>query len=298
MVKYRSSFILPAMDEEYGKPRDVDTDLVEITSRLGEPDATWRTNVVSVAWRLTLGVLIVIVGAGLHYVMWTGQLPWPGKHIKLWIVLLAAMFVGPCVGIYLITFAVRGLKLWVLAYPAGLFVWHRGKVLAFPWDEIRAVQIQGLPEKAVLSRDLDTVWYDLQRSRRRVFGTTLTLTRADGEQVSLLSTLNGFPDLGRRVQEETYRRLFQSMRDDLQSGGTLEFGPVTCDGLGITIRKQILPWPEVADMVRASDKFEVKRVGKKKKKAWAKCDFHEVINPHVLMGIFQMLRPEQPQAEA
>ena len=39
------------MDDDYAKPRDVDTDLAEITSRLGEPEATHRTNVRSVAWR-------------------------------------------------------------------------------------------------------------------------------------------------------------------------------------------------------------------------------------------------------
>jgi hypothetical protein len=280
------------MDEEYGAPRDVDTDLAEITSRLGEPDATWRTNPGSVAWRFTLGVLIVIAGAGLHYVMWTGQVPWPRGHVKLWIIILAGMFVGPGVGLYLIGFAVRGMKLWVLAYPTGLFVWHRGRVLAFPWDEVRAIQVQGLPEKAALNRDSDTIWYDLQRSRRRVFGTTLTLTRTDGEQVSLPSTLDGFPELGRRVQEETYRRLFPAMWADLRTGRTLEFGPVSCDQFGITIRKQILPWPEVADLVRAADKLEIKRVGKKK--AWAKCDLHEVINPHVLMGIADTARSPDP----
>lgn len=273
------------MDEEYGKTRDVETDLVEITSRLGEPEATWRTNPASVMWRFALGVLIVLAASGLHYVMWTGQFPWPGKHIKLWIFLLLAMFVGPGVGLYLIGFAVRGRKLWVLAYPTGLFVWHRGSVLAFPWTEIRAVQIHGLPEKAVLNHNDDSVWYDLERSRRRVFGTTITLTRTDGNQVTLPSTLDGFPELGRRVQAETYSRLFPEMWAGLQDGEVLEFGALACDRLGVTVRKQILPWPEVANLARSGDKLEIRRKGKKK--AWEKCDFHEVLNPHVLMGIAQ-----------
>src|SRR5688572_1339256 len=135
------------MDDEYAKPRDVDADLVEITSRLGEPDATYRTNVRSVAVRFTLGVLIVVVAAALHYVMWSEIVPWPrARHWKLWAILLVGMFIGPGVGLYLIGFAVRGMKLWVLAYPTGLFVWHRGRVVAYPWDEIRAVQFGGLPD--------------------------------------------------------------------------------------------------------------------------------------------------------
>ena len=256
LVIVRYSFILPAMREEYGNSRDVDADLVEITTRLGEPDARYRTNPSSVAWRFSLGVLIVIAAAGLHYVWWSGLAPWPGRHIKLWFILLGAMFVGPGVGLYLIYFAIRGLKLWVLAYPTGLFIWHRGRVVAFPWDEIRAIQIHGLPEKATLNRDPGLVWFDLQRSRRRVFGTTLTLTRMDGEQASLPSTLDDFPDLGRLVQAETYRRLFPTMWADLRGGRAIEFGPIDCNHLGIAKQKQILPWPEVADLARTADKLK------------------------------------------
>ena len=285
------------MNDEYAKPRDVDTDLAEITSRLGEPDATHRTNRNSVIWRFLVGVLIVLFAAGVHYAMWTGQVPWPGgRRWKLWILILAAMFVGPGVGLYLITFAIRGLKLWVLVYRTGLFVWHRGQVIAFPWDDIRAVQIAGIPDKAVLQQDLNprqmpnTVWYDLEKSRHRVFGTTITLTRTDGEQVSLFSTLDGFAELGRRVQEETFRRLFPLYWADLQDGSSHHFGAIKCDRDAIHIVKKSLPWPQVESVAKASDKLEVKQRIGGKKKSWAKYDLNEIVNLHVLMGIVQAMR--------
>jgi len=287
------------MDDDFDKPRDVETDLVEITSRLGEPDSTHRTSTSSVVWRFALGVVIVIGAATLHYLMWTETVPWPrARHWKLWIILLAAMFVGPGIGLYLISFAVRGLKMWVLAYPTGLFVWHRGRVLAFPWDEVRAVQITGLPEKAVLRREPDAVSYDLARSGRRVFGTTITLTRADGEQVSLPSTLGNFDDLGRRVQEETYRRLFPILWADLQGGRFVTFGPVTCGPAGVTVGKDTLPCAEVGAFERAQDKLEIKRAGKKK--PWRRVDLNDLINPHVLMGLADAARPAKadPEPEA
>src|SRR5262245_3211052 len=72
----QQSFILAAMDEDHdAKPRDVESDLVEITSRLGEPDSTHRTNTGSVVWRFVLGVIIVIAAAVLHYLMWTETIP-------------------------------------------------------------------------------------------------------------------------------------------------------------------------------------------------------------------------------
>ena len=283
------------MDEDYDpQSRDVETDLVEITTRLGEPDSTHRTNTGSVVWRFVLGVVIVITAAVLHYLMWTNTVPWPRARLwKVWIILLAAMFIGPGVGIYLITFAVRGLKLWVLTYPAGLFVWHRGRVVAFPWDEVQAIQISGLPDNAVIVRDPNAVWYDLARSGRRVFGTTITLTRTDGEQVVLPSTLDDFPALGRRVQEETYRRLFPPLWADFQAYRALEFGPVEVSRGGVKIGKDTLPWSEVDSLERASDKLEVKKVGKKK--TWSKVDLNEVVNPHVLMGIAAAARPARPE---
>jgi Family of unknown function (DUF6585) len=276
------------MEEEYTQPREIETDLAEITSRLGEPDATHRTNPGSVAWRFILGVLIVLAAATLHYLMWTGAVGWP-KGAKMWVIVLAAMFVGPGVGLYLIAFVVRGLKMWVLVYPTGLFVWHRGRVLAFPWDEIAAVQFAGLPEKAILNRPPgpdglpEAVWYDLTKSGRRVFGTTISLTRQDVELVGLPSTLGEFADLGRRVQQETYRRLFPQKWAEFCDGETLEFGPLSCSARGITVKKDTLPWAELDVLEREGDKLEVKRVGKKK--AWAKCELSEFVNLHVLMGI-------------
>ena len=43
------------MTDEHDQPRSEETDLVEITSRLGEPEAVHRTNQGSVVWRFVLG---------------------------------------------------------------------------------------------------------------------------------------------------------------------------------------------------------------------------------------------------
>jgi len=146
----------------------------------------------------------------------------------------------------------------------------------------------------VMVRDPDAVWYDLSRSGRRVFGTTVTLTRADGEQVVLPSTLDDFPALGRRVQEETYRRLFPSLWAAFAAYRSLEFGPVTLSRDGVTIGKGTLPWAEVDSLERAGDKLEVKKVGKKK--TWNKVDLNELVNPHVLMGVAAWARGPTPPA--
>jgi hypothetical protein len=276
------------MGEEYGTPRDVDADLAEITSRLGEPLATYRTNMRRVAWKLTIGVLLLLIAAAAHYVLWFGGVPFQ-RHAHFWKVALILLVGSPAAGSYLVYFAVRGMKLWVLEYPSGLFVWHRGRVLAFPWDEVEAIQIRGLPAKSAQNRSEDSIWFDLRLSEKRVFGTTLTLTRVDGEQIKLSSTLDGFGELGRRTQEETYRRLFPEHLAAVRSGQTIAFGPIKCDENGITVGKQMLPWKEFNEIVRQSDKLEIKRAGKKKKR-FSVCEFKLVVNPHVLIGLSDAAR--------
>jgi hypothetical protein len=280
------------MDEEHAQPRDVDADLAEITSRLGEPDATYRTNVRRAVWRLTLGIVLVLAAAGLHYCVWSGVVPWPRNAI-FWKVLLIAMFGSPAAGLYLVYFAVRGMKLWVLAYPTGLFVWHRGRVVSFPWNEITAIQFAGLPEKAAIhlpgpAEMPDLVWFDLSNSKNRIFGTTISLTRIDGEQVALPSTLEGFPDLGQRVQEETYRYLFPNAWAAILDGQPVMFGSLDCDSIGITVGKKSLPWQQVDKVERIADKLVIYQ--KAKKKVWAKCHLGELVNLHVLMGVVAAAR--------
>jgi hypothetical protein len=284
------------MDEEYGKPRDVHSDLTEITTRLGDPDATHRTNPGSVAWRLILGIFLVLAFATFHYFYWTDNVPWPNgaQPWMRWVLLAGIMFVGPGLGFYLITFAIRGLKLWVLLYPTGLFIWHRGRVVGFPWDEIVAIQFSGLPGSATWHRTTggdslpQTAWFDLSRSRHKIFGTTIVLTRADGEQASLSSTLTEFAELGGRVQEETFRRLFPIKWALLRDGGAVSFGQIACDGLGIRVGRNQLSWSELKALQRDGDKLEVKKKGKKK--PWAKCDVIAIANLHVLMGFVSVMR--------
>ena len=276
------------MNDEHDPPRSEESDLVEITSRLGEPESIHRTNQGSVVWRLVLGALIVLGAAATHYFLWTGQVGWL-KGAKPWIIALAVMFVAPGVGIYLIAFAIRGMKLAALVYPTGLFVRHRGRVVAFPWNDVKVIQISGLPQKAVLQcqqpPDVEhtTVWFDLSRSRRRTLGTTITITREDGEQATLASTLDGFAELGQRIQEETFRRLFPRSLVELSYGTILTFGPLWCDRNRLVFGKQEVLWSELESLDRVADLLHLKRVGKKK--VFAKCAVSDVVNLHVLMGL-------------
>lgn len=283
--------------------RDIGTDLAEITARLGEPDSTHQTSQSRVIWRFVVGVLLVVGSAAFHYLFWTKEIPWPAaRHFKLWAIIVVGGLVGPGAGLALIGFAVKSMKMWVLTYPAGLFVWHRGQVSAYPWDDIVAVQFGGLPPKAAfivmrLSDDPpELAWYDLERTSGRLFGSNLTLERADGEEVTLPSVLEEFPALGERIQKETFTRLFPALRAGLRAGATVDVGPVTFSPAGLTVDKKDLPWPDVDRIDRAGEEIHIFQKGKKR--PWKKVPVVAAKNLHVLMGLAHaMLKQANPPAE-
>ncbi len=284
--------------------RDIGSDLAEITGRLGEPDSTHHTSRGGVVWRFVVGVLMVVGSAVFHYLFWTEQIPWPAaRHFKLWAFIIIAGLLGPGGGLALIAFAVRSMKMWVLTYPTGLFVWHRGQVSAYPWDDIVAVQFGGLPPKAkyTLLNDGDDPpelgWYDLEKTGGRLFGSNLTLERADGEEVTLPSVLEEFPALGERVQKETFSRLFPAMRDRLRAGASVEIVPVTFSPLGLTFGKKTLPWLDMDRIDRVGNELHIFQKGKKR--PWKKIPLLVTKNLHVLMGLadYMMRQASPPAAE-
>lgn len=268
--------------------RDLNADLVEITTRLGEPDAVYQSNSRSMLWRFLIGVLLVVVAAVIHYLVWTGGMPaFKIRHFKLWLLLILGMFVGPGAGLYLIFFAVRGLKMAVLEYPSGLFVWHRGVVVALPWNEIQQVTFKGLPAASTFETTATTQpttgHFDLQRSTRRLFGTTLTLTREDGNEVALSSILNGFPTLGEQVQRRTFEVLFPEVWERFTANEGVAFGPFLCQPQELTYGNATIPWSELASVERVAEKlvFQLKPKGK----VWNKCDIDKVPNLHLFLAL-------------
>jgi hypothetical protein len=281
--------------------RDITNDINEITARLGEPDAVYQSNPRSMMWRFLIGAVIVIAAGVLHYFVWTGGIPmFKLRHIKLWILIIAGMFIGPGAGLYLIYFAVRGLKMWVLEYGSGLFVWHRGVVYALPWEEITSITFKGLPNSAKLNHSpaVDNIpgltTYDLTKSTRRLFGTTLLLTRDDGAEVSISSILKDFPLLGERIQQQVFEQLFPDIWEKFTNDGVLTFGPLSCNQTELIYADKSVLWTDLSEIERAGDKYHIKL--KKKSKIWNKVEVDKIVNLHLFMAIAtHMLPPEEEE---
>ena len=281
--------------------RNLATALEEITARLGEPLALHQTQRSGVIIRFLLGVFIVLAVAGLHYLVWSGEIPL-GKirNVKAWLLMIVAGLIGPGTGLYLITFAVRGMNMTVLAYPSGLFIWQRGRVVAFPWSEVDSVQLTGVPKKVKLEQGNATngkpVWFfDLSASRWRLFGSTLIIRRADGETLALHSTLRDFADLARLIQTETYGQLRQQARGNGQEPSQSDESDIDCgictfNEQGILKDAKLLSWRDYARYELNGTELAIYSV--QSKKAWLKTGLDQLSNPHVLLGILQEYAPK------
>jgi hypothetical protein len=270
---------------------DIQTDLETIIRQLGEPLATHEIRGSSVAWRVTLGTIIVLASIVFHIAFWTEWIPWPkgAKAIKIWIFVIVGGIGIPAYGVYLVNFALKSAKQWVLVYGTGLFVWHKGEVIALPWDELAGMIIEGLPEKSTFDQVDDangipeSAAYDLSKSAGRLTATVLKLVRLDGSVVDVPSLLTGFADLSRTIQVEVFRRIFPVHRVLFQNLEPVEYGPVIVNLLGITTDKGVLLWPDFEGVLRKQGNLEFRKKGKWG--AWAKVETNLIPNIHILTAL-------------
>lgn len=275
-------------------PRDLGSDLEEITRHLGEPEAIYQTNRTRAWWRLTLGSLLVIISLVCHVLFWTGMIPWPAAgQINLWSHLIMVGIAVPMGGMALVSFALGSLRMWVLVYPTGLFVWHRGAVVAFPWEEIDRLYFQGLPAGATFRQRADTqgmpseAWYDLSKGGGQLMGTTLSVVRRDGVVVKITSVLTGFAELGERIQRETMRQLFPDARARLRQGELLDFNEFKLSRHGLLSGGKFLRTREIDRIDRS--KADLRVFSKGKKKPFTTIELLALPNPHLFMAMVEAL---------
>lgn len=270
--------------------REIGSDLIEIKSRLGEPLSIHQTNRARAYWRLFLGGALILASLIFHLLFWSRIIPWPGfGQVHLWSHLLTIGLAAPLGGFALVTFALKSLRMCILVYPNGLFVWHQGSVLAFLWDEIDRIHFSRLPaeaeyQKPSFTRDSESAgYYELSRTGGKLIGTTITVIRQDGVQVAVTSVLLGFKELGERIQIETFRLKFQDEFQALLSGQTLTASQFSLDASTLSTGTHHLKKWEFDRIDR--DKEHLKFFRKGKKRPWEQVPTEEIGNPHVFMAI-------------
>jgi hypothetical protein len=187
----------------------------------------------------------------------------------------------------------RDLRLYV--FPTGLLRVQGETVAAFPWDEITDVR-QHLPamysvklQRTGTVNDPATAWLPATLGMSRWLLTAkaqpVVLRDAVGRELALEPIVTDFPDLIKRVQQETFRWLWPDARDRFDRGETLFFHTLRVSRAGIRGPKDLLPWPDLHEVAVKQGCLVITR--KRRLLEWLRKPLTELSNLHVLLALIE-----------
>jgi hypothetical protein len=174
----------------------------------------------------------------------------------------------------------------VLQFPTGLLHLRPGVVESFPWDEVESVTLKAAAGSAVVVRtsegDIHSAWIAVPTTVVQVWNSWVRLTRADGTTAKLTTILQGFPDLVREVQVETFTRLWPKVRDALVAGESVQFGPFFATLQELKMGKKTIAWKDVKKITPSQKLLSIERKGGWV--PWVAAPLDQVTNPHLFVA--------------
>lgn len=264
-----------------------DDHLERAVTELGDPDSLFRISRGRFLAKLSLGVLLLVIGAVANYLWWVEG---PGNPDHFIFLILLGL---PISGLSLLLHMYRNRGLYVLIYPTGLLRLRHGEVDSFPWGEIEHVRLRlQRAEAAEFTRDADgtplACWVPADVPTFKLGDAGLTLIRTDGTEAHLSPALTDYKDLAEQVQKRTFSVLWASLRARFREGDSVSFGELEADLSGLRHAGKLLRWRELKELTIAQGKFSVKQIGKWL--PWALVDVGSVSNPHLLFALVEEAR--------
>jgi hypothetical protein len=262
---------------------DADNSLERVHTELGEPDAAYGSRNAG-KYALALGLLAA--SALGHAAWWTfGPAKFSGVIAKL-------LFLPPVLAVALLWHLYRTRGLHVLLYPTGLLRFQRGEVESYPWAEISSLNLTADQGNIELARGPDgrtsSCWIEVEPPVFQIWSAGLSLTRQDGETARLTPAVAGYADLVVRVQRITFALRWPDVLGRFRSGLAVEFGPFAVSPAGLLSGKNLLSWPDLAEIAVKNKHVTVKRRGKWL--AWASHELEQVPNPHLFLALVHEAR--------
>ncbi len=258
-----------------------DDHLERAVTELGEPEALFRISRERFLAKLTLGVLLLVIGGVANYLWWVAG---PAR-LEHW--LLFVLFGLPLSGLSLLLHMYRNRGLLVLIYPSGLLRLRRGEVDSFPWGEVERVQLRVQRAEAEFARDAAgatvACWLRGDVPTFKLGDAGVTLTRGDGVEAHFGPALSDYEVLAAEVQKRTFAVLWPGVRARFRDGDRIAFGELEADTAGIRHNGKLLPWRELKELAVAQGRLSVKRAGKWL--PWALVEVGSVPNPHLLFAL-------------
>jgi hypothetical protein len=268
-----------------------DDHLHRSVTELGDPDVLFRISRTRFVAKLTIGLVLVILGIVGNYWWWVHG-PATIGHFEL-LVLVGV----PVSGVALLLHMYRQRGLYVLVYPTGLLRLQRGEVDSFPWREVDHIQLKvQRAASAETDRDPDgtllACWLPAEIPTFQLWNASLTVAREDGVTVHFGPALSDYDLLCEEVQKRAFAHQWPLMWERFLSGLPVAFGDLEVTRNGIRHAGKFLAWRDFKEISVAQGKMSIKQGGKWL--PWVVLDVHAVPNPHLLFA----LAAEAPRAHS
>jgi hypothetical protein len=251
-------------------------------TELGEPESLFQISKIRFLTKLTVGVLLILVGLVANYFWWFQG---PAKFDHYLIALLISL---PITGAYLLWHMYRERGLSILIYATGLLRLRRGEIDSFPWNEIEQVRVKvQRADGAQIVRDsegsLVACWLPADVPTFRIWKGGMHVVRADGAEAHFSAVLSDFTQLAQEVQRRTFEIRWPQVWERFLSGMPVVFGDLELSLRGIHHVGKQIRWSDVKELTILQGIFRIKQKGK-----WypsVLLDIFAVPNPHILFAL-------------
>jgi hypothetical protein len=235
--------------------------------------------------RVTTGASLTFFGLILGYLVIVAGIPFHAASHFIFVFLLS--------GVWLCWTTLRHGDAAVLLFPDVGFLWvRRGSLAAYRWSEVRSVAVHLAIDKvepASLRRGpggevTGAAFRHASRVPFHKVRDSLTVTRADGQQVELTPVFADFDQLVEAVQYATFQAEWPSVRREFDEGRRLAFGKLDVDRNGLYgPNKRSLKWGEVKDISWKGGMFQIRKQGRAV--PWHVVSVEHLDRPHVLLAL-------------
>jgi hypothetical protein len=247
--------------------------------------------------RLTTGAVLTLFGLSLLYLVIVAGIPFHAAAHFIFVFLLS--------GVWMCWKTVRHGDAAVLLFPDVGFLWvRRGTLAAYRWSEVCSVAVHlaiDKEEPASLRRGpggeiTGAAFRHASKVPFRKVRESLTVTRADGQQVELTPVFADFEQLVEAIQYGTFQADWPSVRCEFDEGRRLAFGKLDVDRNGLFVQHSRLPWGEVKDISWKGGMLQIRKKGRAI--PWHVVSVEHLVRPHVLLGLVRFALDKVPGRSA
>lgn len=209
---------------------------------LGAPIAEYvpRLGTAGLILSLAAGIALSLLVAGVGIFIVAGAFQWRSGASRFGYIAFGPTVILAAVWLLARVIRRRTLGRRVLVFSEGLAYTQAGKTVTMRWDDIAAAW------QNVVAHYFRQPW----QTRHHYSGTTHTYTLQlnDGRKYVFNDALGNVAELGNTLQREFLDRRLPHVREAVESGQAVPFGPLTISKSGIARGYNVLPWEGIKNV--------------------------------------------------